>query len=75
MSARPLSKALRASARNLSSTASTASRRSFVSLAAARPAVAAAPRAAVAGPFNQVRGVKTIDFAGVKEDVYGESFD
>ena len=44
-------------------------RRTFVSAinASARPAIA---RAAVGS--QQVRGVKTIDFAGVKEDVYGE---
>ena len=44
-------------------------RRTFVSAlnASARPTVA---RAAVASS-QQVRGVKTIDFAGTKEDVYG----
>lgn len=33
--------------------------------------MAAAPKAAVTTPFQQVRGVKTIDFAGTKETVYG----
>lgn len=44
-------------------------RRTFVSAlnASARPTAA---RAAVAST-QQVRGVKTIDFAGTKEDVYG----
>jgi ketol-acid reductoisomerase len=47
-------------------------RRTFVSaLSAARAGIAAAPKAAVASPFVQTRGIKTIDFAGVKEDVYG----
>lgn len=46
-------------------------RRTFVSAinASARPAIA---RAAVGS--QQVRGVKTIDFAGVKEDVYGKIY-
>lgn len=44
-------------------------RRTFVSAinASARPSAARATVSAV----QQVRGVKTIDFAGVKEDVYG----
>ena len=46
-------------------------RRTFVSAlnASARPTA----RAAVASA-QQVRGVKTIDFAGVKEDVYGMNY-
>jgi hypothetical protein len=36
---------------------------------------AVARPAAIAGPAQQqIRGVKTIDFAGTKEDVYGEFF-
>jgi ketol-acid reductoisomerase len=43
--------------------------------AAARPTAAAATRTAVAGPLGQqIRGVKTIDFAGTKEEVYGAPF-
>jgi len=40
---------------------------------AARAAVAVAPRFAGV-PLQQKRGVKTIDFAGVKEEVYGWLF-
>jgi ketol-acid reductoisomerase len=44
------------------------------SFTAARSLVRAAVAARPAAPFQhqQVRGVKTIDFAGVKEDVYGK---
>jgi ketol-acid reductoisomerase len=47
-------------------------RRTFVTAVRARPsaATASAARSAVVVP---VRGVKTIDFAGTKEKVYGES--
>jgi ketol-acid reductoisomerase len=38
----------------------------------ARTASAVTQRAAVAGPFQQTRGMKTIDFAGTKETVFGE---
>lgn len=66
MASRTFSRALRSPlAKQLSAPA----RRTFVSAlnASARPSVA---RAAVASA-QQVRGVKTIDFAGTKEDVYG----
>lgn len=47
-------------------------RRTFVSaLGGVRVGVAAAAKSAVAGPAQQIRGVKTIDFAGSKETVYG----
>lgn len=65
MASRTFTRALRSPlAKQLSAPA----RRTFVSAlnASARPTAA---RAAVAA--QQVRGVKTIDFAGVKEDVYG----
>ncbi|KAG4434083.1 Acetolactate synthase, mitochondrial [Cadophora sp. M221] len=65
MASRTFSRALRSPlAKQLSAPA----RRTFVSAlnASARPT---ATRAAVAS-VQQVRGVKTIDFAGVKEDVY-----
>merc|ERR1712093_682066 len=65
MASRTFSRALRSPlAKQLSAPA----RRTFVSAlnASARPTAA---RAAVASA-QQVRGVKTIDFAGVKEDVY-----
>lgn len=38
--------------------------------AAAKASVAAGPRLTKTPQFQQVRGIKTIDFAGVKEDVY-----
>ena len=42
-------------------------------LAAAGRTLARQARPAVVGPAQQVRGVKTMDFAGSKEDVYGKS--
>merc|ERR1712000_760190 len=52
-------------------TAPSVPKRSFVSAVATRPVVAAHQRASFAGPAQQqIRGVKTIDFAGTKEDVY-----
>lgn len=71
MSARGFSNAVRPVARQL--TTKSASRRTFVALSAAAKASAAVARPALAGRVQQqTRGVKTIDFAGVKEDVYGE---
>lgn len=70
MASRSASRALRASAKQLATPA--VQRRTFVSaLNAARAGVTAAPRAAVTAPFVQKRGVKTVDFAGTKETVYG----
>jgi hypothetical protein len=68
MASRTLSRALRSP---LTKQLSAPARRTFVSAinASARPAVRAAAASA-----QQVRGVKTIDFAGTKEDVYGKSF-
>lgn len=68
---RGASKALRASARQLS-TAPRVQQRTFVSAvnAASRPSVASASRTAF---VQQTRGKKTVDFAGDKEVVYGES--
>jgi ketol-acid reductoisomerase len=51
--------------------AAPAQKRTFVS--AVRAGVTAAPKAAVTSQFQQKRGVKTIDFAGTKETVYGKS--
>merc|ERR1712000_300632 len=52
-------------------TAPSVPKRSFVSAVATRPVVAAHQRASFAAPSQQqTRGVKTIDFAGTKEDVY-----
>lgn len=47
------------------------SRRSFVSAVATRPLVAASRSSFVAPSQQQTRGLKTVDFAGVKEEVYG----
>jgi ketol-acid reductoisomerase len=48
-------------------------RRSFVSALAARPALTTLAKAALTPSIRQqTRGVKTIDFAGHKETVYGE---
>lgn len=66
MAARTFSRALRSPlAKQLSAPA----RRTFVSAlnASARPTARA-----VVGSAQQVRGVKTIDFAGTEEVVYGE---
>ncbi|CAI6312812.1 unnamed protein product [Periconia digitata] len=72
MASRPAARALRQASRQLA--VNPAQKRGFVSAinrSSARAAVAAAPKAAVAAPFQQqTRGVKTIDFAGTKEVVY-----
>jgi ketol-acid reductoisomerase len=71
MASRPASRALRQTARQFAS-APAVQKRTFVSaLNAVRVGATAAPKAAVGSQFQQVRGVKTIDFAGTKEDVYG----
>ena len=65
MASRTFSRALRSPlARQLS----TPARRTFVS--AINASARRTARAAV-GPAQQTRGLKTIDFAGTKEDVYG----
>lgn len=69
MTSRPVSRALRQTARQLA--ASPAQKRTFVS--ALRAGASAAPKAAVISQFQQTRGIKTIDFAGTKETVYGNS--
>jgi ketol-acid reductoisomerase len=71
MASKSFSKVLSPLARQLASPA--VQRRTFVAAAAgaARATVVKAARPIVAR--QQVRGVKTIDFAGVKEDVYGKS--
>jgi ketol-acid reductoisomerase len=70
MASRTASRALRSSLRQAAK-APAVQQRTFVSAvnAASRPALAQAPKAATS--FVQQRGVKTIDFAGHKEDVYG----
>lgn len=73
MASRCVSRALRSSAaRQL--TAAPAQRRTFVSaLGGVRTGAAVSSRLSIAGPTQQVRGVKTIDFAGSKEKVFGRS--
>lgn len=71
MNARSFSKAIRSPlARQLTSSPA-GQRRTIVSAlrSVARPTVA---RALVAGPAHQTRGLKTVDFAGHKEQVFGE---
>ena len=68
MASRPAARALRQTARQLA--AAPAQKRTFVS--ALRAGTAAAPKAAVTSQFQQTRGIKTIDFAGTKETVYGK---
>jgi hypothetical protein len=71
MASRTATRALRSSLRQAAK-APAVQQRTFVSAinAASRPALAQAPKAANA--FVQQRGVKTVDFAGHKEDVYGK---
>lgn len=45
-------------------------KRSYSSVLAIRPTLAAQPKAAFAAPAQQTRGIKTIDFAGTKETVF-----
>lgn len=71
MSARGFTSALRPAARQL--TRSAGQKRTFVAALNAAARTSAVARPAVTGfAQQQIRGVKTIDFAGVKEDVYGE---
>ena len=73
MASRSFSKALRSPmARQLASPA--VQRRTFVAAAGLVRASAVARAATAAPAQQQVRGVKTIDFAGSKEDVYGGCF-
>jgi ketol-acid reductoisomerase len=70
MASRTATRALRSSLAQAAK-APAVQQRTFVSAvnAASRPALTKAPKAAT--QFVQQRGVKTIDFAGHKEDVYG----
>ena len=70
MASKNLSRALRAASRQ-KLTAPAIPKRSFVTSLPTRPAVAAAARVAAA-PLQQTRGVKTVDFAGHKEKVFGK---
>lgn len=71
MSSRTFSRALRSPlARQLASPA--VQRRTFVSALSTVRATAVTARAAAPALQQQTRGVKTIDFAGSKEEVYGK---
>lgn len=73
MASQCFSKALRAASRQKFPSHSFRCR-TLTSSLGARPGVAVGPRATFAGPIQQqVRGVKTIDFAGHKEQVFGQS--
>lgn len=73
MASRNATRALQSSLKRLASP--TAQRRTFVAaLNAPRAGAIVRPRAAVSLPLQQTRGVKTIDFAGTKETVYGAYF-
>ena len=75
MAARGANRALRNSIKQLTA-APVVQRRTFVAaVGAARAGIAAAPKAAVSTPFQQTRGVKTIDFAGTKETVFGMPYE
>jgi ketol-acid reductoisomerase len=72
MASRGFTKVLRAASRQKLPSQSF-QRRTWSSSLGARPAIPSAPRATFAGQIQQqVRGVKTIDFAGHKEQVFGE---
>lgn len=73
MASRTATRALRSSLRQAAK-APAVQQRTFVSAvnAASRPALAQAPKAT--SSFVQQRGLKTVDFAGHKEDVYGMKY-
>lgn len=70
MASRTFSKSLRAASRQLATPA--LQQRAAYSVARSALRAAVTTRPAVAAGHQQVRGVKTIDFAGSKEDVYGK---
>lgn len=72
MASRSASRAFRSSLKQLKAPSSGVQQRTFVSAvnAASRPTLQPAQKAASA--FVQQRGVKTVDFAGHKEQVYGQ---
>jgi len=71
MASKHTSRALRSSVKQLA--APIVQRRTFIATSnAVRAGAAAASRATATIPFQQTRGIKTIDFAGTKETVFGE---
>jgi ketol-acid reductoisomerase len=71
MASKNATRALRASLRSLK--APQVQQRSFVAAvnAASRPSLAPAQKAVTSAFAQQVRGAKTVDFAGDKEKVFG----
>lgn len=71
MASKTLARTLRTASKQ-KITAPSVQKRTIVSALATRPVLAATQRPAFAAPVQQqTRGVKTIDFAGTKETVYG----
>lgn len=70
--ARGFSHAVRPVARQLTNNKAAARRTFVAAMGAATTRAVARPAFASSVQQVQTRGVKTIDFAGVKEDVYGE---
>jgi ketol-acid reductoisomerase len=72
MASRSFSKALRSPMARQLTSSTAAQQRTFVAARTLVRATAQVSKAATASPVQQqIRGVKTVDFAGHKEDVYG----
>ncbi len=71
MASRSFSKALRSPLTRQLVTPVTSRGISIAALKGTRAGVTGAVKAASGGPIQQIRGVKTIDFAGHKEQVFG----
>jgi len=73
MASKTFVRTLRTASKQKITTPASVQTRSFVSAGAVRPVIAATSRTAFTAPSvqQQKRGVKTIDFAGTKEKVYG----
>lgn len=75
MASRSFTKTLRAPVARQLASVPRVQQRTFVAAARAAVRAGAVARPVAAGPAQQqIRGVKTIDFAGHKEDVYGKLF-
>jgi len=73
MSSRSFSKALRSPLTRQLVTPVTSRGISIAALKGTRAGVTGALKAASCGSIQQIRGVKTVDFAGHKEQVFGRS--
>lgn len=73
MASRSFSKALRSPLTRQLVTPVTSCGISIAARKGARVVVTGAVKAASCGPIQQVRGIKTIDFAGHKEQVFGNN--